>query len=64
MPDPEEKFRQRLAAARVDLSAELIDLVVATAGPLVTALDDLAALALGETEPFSPARRLPDDASR
>jgi len=51
-----------MAAAGIDLPAELANVVVTTAGPMVTALDDLAALDLSDLEPFSPARRLSEDA--
>jgi hypothetical protein len=57
-----ERFRQRLAAAGVDLPPEVADLVAMLAGPMVTALDDLAALDLADLEPFSPALRLAADA--
>jgi hypothetical protein len=56
------RLRDRLHAAGVDLPAELVDVIVMAAGPMVTSLDDLAALPLDELEPFVPARRLPDDA--
>jgi hypothetical protein len=42
--------------------AELVDVIVAAAGPMISALDDLAALPLDDLEPFVPSRRLPDDA--
>jgi hypothetical protein len=58
-----ERLRERLVAAGVDLPAEVVELVVVTTGPMVTALDDLAALALDDCEPFCPSRRLPDDAA-
>ena len=58
-----DAFRQRLAAAGVDLPAELVELVAMFAGPMVTALDDLTRVDLGGLEPFCPARRLPDDAA-
>jgi hypothetical protein len=58
-----ERLRERLVAAGVDLPAEVIELVVVTTGPMVTALDDLAALPLNGCEPFCPSRQLPDDAA-
>ena len=57
-----ERLRDRLVAVGVDLPPEIVELVVATIGPMATALDDLAALPFGDCEPFSP-RRLTDDAS-
>jgi hypothetical protein len=51
-----------MAAAGVELPGALADLVVAAAGPMITSLDDLAAVPLDDLEPFAPARRLPDDA--
>jgi hypothetical protein len=59
----EDRLRQRLAAAGASIPEEILGLVLATAGPLVTAIERLAALDLGDTEPFVPARRLPDDAA-
>jgi hypothetical protein len=56
-------LRRRMLAAGVDLPDDLTDMVVAAAGPMVTSLDELAAVALDDVEPFAPARRLPDDAS-
>jgi hypothetical protein len=61
--EPIERFRTRLAAAGADVPDELLGLVLAMAGPLVTAIDALAALDLGEVEPFVPARRLVEDAT-
>src|SRR5437667_11399478 len=58
-----ERLRARMAAAGVELPPELIDVVAMAAGPMITALDALLALDLGDLEPFSPARRLPDDAA-
>ena len=58
-----ERLRARMAAAGVELPRELIDVVAMAAGPMITALDALLALDLGDLEPFSPARRLPDDAA-
>ena len=58
-----ERLRARMAAAGVELPPELIDVVAMAAGPMITALDALLALYLGDLEPFSPARRLPDDAA-
>ena len=56
-----ERLRQRVAAAGVDLPPELIEVVLRTAGPMITALDDLVALAPEELAPFVPSR-LADDA--
>jgi hypothetical protein len=55
-------LRRRLTAAGVDLPAELADMVVTAAGPMITSLDELATVSLDDVEPFVPARRLPDDA--
>jgi len=59
-----DRFRDRLAACGADIPAELVDVVLLAAGPMVTALDVLVALDLAEVEPFVPARRLPADAAR
>ena len=59
-----ERFRERLAACGADVPAELVDVVLLAAGPMVTALDALVALDLADVEPFVPARRLPEDAPR
>ncbi len=56
------KLRERMAAAGIELPPELIDVVATAAGPMITSLDALLSLDLGDLEPFSPARRLPDDA--
>jgi len=48
----------------VNLPDGLAEVVLVAAGPLIGALDELAALDLGDTEPFSPATRLPADAQR
>ena len=58
-----ERLRARMAAAGVELPPELTDVVAMAAGPMISALDALLALDLGDLEPFSPARRLPDDAA-
>lgn len=58
-----DRFRERLAAAGVDLPGGVIDLVIATAGATVTALDELLAVVPSGVEPFVPARQLPDDAA-
>ncbi len=58
-----ERLRARMAAAGVELPPELIDVVAMAAGPMITSLDALVALDLADLEPFSPARRLPDDAA-
>jgi len=58
-----ERLRERMAAAGVELPPELVDVIVMAAGPMITSLDALLALDLGDLEPFSPARRLPDDAA-
>jgi hypothetical protein len=60
--DAGKRLRDRMAAEGVDVPAELVEVIVAAAGPMITALDDLAALPLDDLEPFVPARRLPDDA--
>ena len=58
-----ERLRERRAAAGVELPPELVDVIVMAAGPMITSLDALLALDLGDLEPFSPAWRLPDDAA-
>ena len=58
-----ERLRERMAAAGVELPPELVDVIVMAAGPMITSLDALLALDLGDLEPFSPAGRLPDDAA-
>ena len=58
-----ERLRERMVAAGVELPAALVDVIVTAAGPMITSLDALLALDLGDLEPFSPARRLPDDAA-
>jgi len=58
-----ERLRERMVAAGVELSPELIEVVVMTAGPMVTSLDALLAIDLSGVEPFAPAERLPDDAA-
>jgi len=63
MADP-EILKRRLRAAGVNLPDGLAEVVLVAAGPLIGALDELAALDLGDTEPFSPATRLPADAQR
>src|SRR5213593_44533 len=57
-----ERLRERMAAAGVELPPELVDVGAMAAGPMITSLDALLALDLGDLDPFSPARRLPDDA--
>jgi hypothetical protein len=58
-----EQFRRRMIAAGVDLPAELLDTVATLAGPLALAHELLLSLDLDDVEPFSPSRRLPDDAA-
>ena len=58
-----ERLRERMAAAGVELSPELIEVVAMAAGPMITSLDALLSLDLSDLEPFAPARRLPDDAA-
>ena len=58
-----ERLRERMAAAGVELPPELVDVIVMAAGPMISSLDALLALDLGDLEPFLPARRLPDDAA-
>jgi hypothetical protein len=59
-----ERVHRRMREAGVDLPSELVDLVIMNAGDMVAALDELAALDLGDAEPFDPALRLPADAAR
>jgi hypothetical protein len=63
MGDP-EMLRRRLRAAGVSVPDALAEMVLLAAGPLIGALDELAALDLGDAEPFSPTTRLPADAER
>jgi hypothetical protein len=51
-----ERFRQRMAAAGVELPPELVEVVVLAAGPMITSLDGLLTLELDGLEPFLPAR--------
>jgi len=60
--DAARRLRERMAAEHVVVPPELVDVIVAAAGPMIGALDDLAALPLDDLEPFVPSRRLPDDA--
>ena len=59
----EVKLRERIAAAGIDLPPELVDVAITVSGELLTALDGLLAIAPADTEPFVPARQLPDDAA-
>jgi len=52
----------RLAAAGLDLPAELVPVIEQRLAPVLASLDALAALDLGDAEPFVPAR-LVDDAT-
>ena len=61
--DAGERLRQRMAAAGIELPPELADVVIAAAGPMVTALDDLVAVAPEDLEPFRPTERLTEDAA-
>jgi len=63
MGDP-EILKRRLRAAGVSIPDALAETVLMAAGSLIGALDDLAALDLGDAEPFSPTTRLPTDAER
>jgi hypothetical protein len=58
----EERFRARLALAGADIPDDLLSIVFTIAGPLVSAIEALASLDLGDAEPFCPMTRLPDDA--
>jgi hypothetical protein len=60
----EEGLRARLRAAGAELPDELLALIVPMLRPLLETFDGLAALDLGDTEPFFPAQRLVDDAAR
>ncbi|HEV7732503.1 MAG TPA: hypothetical protein VGR62_10100 [Candidatus Binatia bacterium] len=60
--DDLDGFRQRLLAAGVQLPDAVVPMIAVLAGPMVTALDALAALDLGDVEPFDPARMLVRDA--
>ena len=53
---------ERLAVAGLDLPAELVPLIEQRLAPVLASFDALAALDLGDAEPFVPARRLVDDA--
>ena len=61
--DGGDRLRQRMAAAGIELSPELADIVIAAAGPMVTALDDLIEAAPVNVEPFHPTERLSEDAA-
>ena len=63
MSDPLDRFRTRLAAAGAEVPEELLGLVLAMAGPLVTEIDALATLDFAGAEPFVPSRRLVEDAT-
>ncbi|TMB05551.1 MAG: hypothetical protein E6J70_01985 [Deltaproteobacteria bacterium] len=59
MPGP-PSLRERLAAAGLDLPADLVPVIEQRLAPLLASLDALAALDLGDTEPCSArARRRP-----
>jgi hypothetical protein len=58
-----ERFRQRLAAAGASIPEEIVEMVALLAGPMITSQEELAALDLGDAEPFCPSRRLVDDAT-
>lgn len=60
--DDLDGFRRRLAAAGVRLPEEMLPLLAIVAGPLVTALDELATLDLGDAEPFVATSSLVRDA--
>ena len=53
---------ERLAAAGLDLPAELVPLIEQRLAPVLASFDALVALDLVGVEPFSP-RRLADDAA-
>jgi hypothetical protein len=57
-----DRLRLRLTAAGATIPEDVLAVVAAMAGAMLTAHERLAELDLGEHEPFSPARRLPDDA--
>ena len=57
-----ERLRRRLVAVGAEVAAPFVELILATAGPLLSEQERLADLDLGDLEPFCPARRLPDDA--
>jgi len=59
-----ERFRRRLEAAGAEVPADLLEVLFTVGGRLVTALDALLVLDLGDAEPFVAARRLPEDAPR
>jgi len=63
MGDP-ETLRRRLRAAGVSFPDGLAGVILLAAGPLLGALDELAALDLRDAEPFCPACRLPADVDR
>jgi hypothetical protein len=56
-----ETLRRELGP--LGLPPAVVDRVLLAAGSLVMAIDDLAALDLGDLEPFAPALRLPEDAT-
>ena len=53
---------ERLAAAGLDLPAELVPVIEQRLAPVLASLDALVGLDLGDAEPFVPAR-LVDDAA-
>ncbi|TMA42858.1 MAG: hypothetical protein E6J71_21835 [Deltaproteobacteria bacterium] len=63
MGDP-EILKRRLRAAEVNFPDGLAEAILLAAGPLIGALDELAALDLRDVEPFCPASRLPADVER
>ena len=60
----EEMLRVRLEAAGADLPEQLLALIAPMVQPLLATLDALVTLDVGKVEPFVPARRLVDDATR
>ena len=58
-----ERLRRRLAAVDAAIPDELVEVIAAMAGAMLTAQQRLAALDFGDAEPFCPARRLVDDAA-
>ena len=55
------RVRDAIASAGLDVPDEVMPLVEAGVGPLMTEIDALAAIDFGDAEPFAPSR-LADDA--
>jgi hypothetical protein len=54
------RVRDAMASAGVDAPDEIMPLIEAGVGPMLAAIDALAGVDFGSTEPFSPSRLLVD----